>query len=105
MWPHCRVSLLLRVVCPALPRSVVGAGVLLVFAPTVVPAYLDPGAAYMGLQWVLGIVAGGVVAVGLYWQQIKAASRRWFKRGGQRLPSGTNDRGENESLVDGRDRK
>ncbi len=44
-------------------------------------AYLDPGAATMMLQLVLGAVAGGLVILKLYW----ARARAFFKRGRARL--------------------
>ena len=49
-------------------------------APTGAGAYLDPGAAYMGLQWALGAVAGAGAAIALYWRRIVDACRRWRRR-------------------------
>ena len=56
---------------------------LMVFVMSVSPtasAYLDPGTAYMALQWLLGLIAGLGAAMLVYWQRITAAWTRWSGR-------------------------
>ena len=64
-------------------------GIMVVCVATTHPAwaYLDPGAAYMSLQWLLGLVAGAGAALLLYWRSVTATVRRWSGRGRRRLES------------------
>ena len=39
-------------------------------------AYLDPGTGSMILQGLLGVLAAGAAAIGIYWQKVKAFYQR-----------------------------
>ena len=60
-------------------------------APAVAAAYLDPGAAYMGLQWVIGAIAGAGAGLVLYRDRLAAAWRRWRKRAPKDAREGGHD--------------
>ena len=62
--PDC-VTLLLTVLC--LPRPALG--------------YLDPGSGSLLLQVILGTALGGIVALGVFWRQIRTFVGRLFGRG------------------------
>jgi hypothetical protein len=45
-----------------------------------VHAYIDPGTGSIVLQAVIGALVGGLVAIGLFWNRIKAFVRNLFSR-------------------------
>lgn len=56
---------------------------LALFAPVVVrPAYgyLDPGTGSYILQMLLGVLFGGLFAIGLFWRRVTASVKRLFSR-------------------------
>ena len=64
--------------------------ILVVGMPSPAMAYLDPGATYIAIQGLLGLVAGSWAAVFVYRRRIIDALRRWFNRTATgRDPTGT----------------
>jgi hypothetical protein len=47
-------------------------------APGIAYAYLDPGTGSYIIQLVIGMVLGGLFAVGLFWRRVMAFFRRLF---------------------------
>jgi len=43
-------------------------------------AYIDPGTGSLVLQAVIGVLVGAFVAIGLFWNRIKAFVRNLFSR-------------------------
>ena len=46
----------------------------------VIHAYIDPGTGSLVLQAVIGVLVGAFVAIGLFWNRIKAFVRNLFSR-------------------------
>ncbi|NIN70041.1 MAG: hypothetical protein GTO63_36240 [Anaerolineae bacterium] len=51
----------------------------------VVPLYVDPTAAGLGLQMLLGAIVGGLVAIRLFWGRVFSLFRRARKDTGETL--------------------
>lgn len=54
-----------------LALSTVFAGVSILSWMEPAYAYLDPGTGSMVVQSILGVIAGGVMVIGIYWNKIK----------------------------------
>ena len=52
-------------------------GLVFLVAPTPAHAYIDPGTGSLMLQAFIGAVAGGMVALHLYWSKVKRLFRQW----------------------------
>jgi len=46
----------------------------------VVDAYIDPGTGSLVLQALIGVLVGAFVAIGLFWNRIKAFVRNLFSK-------------------------
>lgn len=44
--------------------------------------YLDPGTGSYLIQMLIAALAGGLLAVGIYWRKVKSWLRKIFKKGG-----------------------
>lgn len=49
--------------------------------PETLDAYLDPGTGSIIISAVIGVTAGGLLAVGLFWNRTKAFFRNLFSKG------------------------
>ena len=63
-----------------LPKTLIMPALLYLPFHQVVHAYLDPGTGSIVLQAVIGALVGGFVAIGLFWNRIKAFVRNLFSR-------------------------
>ncbi len=54
---------------------------LLLLAPSLAHAYLDPGTGSYVVQLLIGSFLGGLFALGLFWRRVIASLRRLFRRG------------------------
>ena len=54
--------------------------ITMIVAPSATLAYLDPGSAYIALQWLIGLVAGAGAIAALYLRAILTVCTRWRKR-------------------------
>jgi hypothetical protein len=59
--------------------------------PETLDAYLDPGTGSIILQAVIGVAAGGLLAVGLFWSRVKTFFGNLFSRGGKHGNEGKQD--------------
>jgi len=50
------------------------------FAVGTAYAYLDPGSGSMLVQFLIGVVAGGAIAIGMFWRRVVAFFKRLFSR-------------------------
>lgn len=50
--------------------------------PSTAHAYLDPGTGSFLLQMLIGIVLGGLFAIGVFWKKVVGFVKRAFRRGG-----------------------
>jgi hypothetical protein len=63
-----------------LPKTLVMPALLYLPFHQVLHAYIDPGTGSIVLQAVIGALVGGFVAIGLFWNRIKAFVRNLFSR-------------------------
>lgn len=54
---------------------------LLVFLPTPAWAYLDPGTGSMLVQGIVAAIAGGLIAIKMYWAKLSSGVTRYLGRG------------------------
>jgi hypothetical protein len=63
-----------------LPTTLIMPALLYLPFHQVLHAYIDPGTGSIVLQAVIGALVGGFVAIGLFWNRIKAFVRNLFSR-------------------------
>jgi hypothetical protein len=63
-----------------LPKTLIMPALLYLPFHQVLHAYIDPGTGSIVLQAVIGALVGGFVAIGLFWNRIKAFVRNLFSR-------------------------
>jgi hypothetical protein len=63
-----------------LPKTLIMPALLYLPFHQVVHAYIDPGTGSIVLQAVIGAFAAALVAIGMFWKQIKAFVRNLFSR-------------------------
>ena len=63
-----------------LPKTLIMPALLYLPFHQVLHAYIDPGTGSIVLQAVIGALVGGLVAIGLFWNRIKAFVRNLFSR-------------------------
>jgi len=63
-----------------LPTTLITPALLYLPFHQVLHAYIDPGTGSIVLQAVIGALVGGFVAIGLFWNRIKAFVRNLFSR-------------------------
>lgn len=63
-----------------LPKTLIMPALLYLPFHQVLHAYIDPGTGSIVLQAIIGALVGGFVAIGLFWNRIKAFVRNLFSR-------------------------
>jgi ABC-type Na+ efflux pump permease subunit len=63
-----------------LPKNLIMPALLYLPFHQVLQAYIDPGTGSIVLQAVIGAFAAAVVAIGMFWKQIKAFVKNLFSR-------------------------